>query len=383
MPTISYFLATARHPLDDKHPLRNQPLPASRHGSAAEDPGAPQDETLSYGSYFSAVARFCAESDWRRVLLAAGNKLEQPLTVEKIERVGIFLEKHGAFYHPARVEVTAAGQRLCLVVNVATSRLGKEALARETRVLALLNERRPFGWFPALYATAYENPPMFLGDWFNDFHEFHLTRKNELEAPGLVVWDGAASPRLLEKAQMESLYRNMAMILTACYDPVTTCQIFPWHHAAGDFVLRLEGDKAAVKLITVRNYAPLTHPASGPEEENDLLQSLLLFFIHLSVRMRLDRLDGVSKVVWAPDSCLTPTIDGFFQGLDLTSRLSGFPETFPQIFKRFAGAWRTDDLLTLAGQIVDGIFKRRSEEHRVIERHLKAHIRSVLSRLAA
>jgi hypothetical protein len=295
--------------------------------------------------------------------------------------VSIFLEKHGAFYHPARIELTAAGQRLCLAANVAVSRLGKKALFRENEALAHLNEHRPFGWFPNVYAITDENPPMLLGDWFDGFHEFHLTREKEIGEPGLVIWDGAATPRLLSEKQAAALYRTIAMILTACYDPVTTCQIFPWHHAAGDFVVRIDEEKVSIKLITVRNYAPLTD-ASKPEDENGVLEAVLLFFLHLSVRMRLDRLDGVSEVIWAPDSCIAPTIDGFFQGLDLTARLSGFPETFPQLFERFARIWCSDDLLLMARQIVETVFDRHSEERYVIESKLTNHV-AVVSRLLA
>jgi len=382
MPTISYFLATTRDPIDDTKPLWNQPLPTSRRGDAITGPVAFEDETLSYGGYFSAVARFCSESGWKRVLRAATDTLAQPLTIANLENVSIFLEKHGAFYHPARIAVMVAGQRLDLVVNVAASRIGKQALLQETRALAALNEHRPFGWYPAVYAMTDAPLPMFLGNWFDGFHEFHLTRKRGIEELGILVWNGAADPCLLSETQTEALYRNMAMILAASYDPVTTCQIFPWHHAAGDFVVRLEGDLTSVKLITVRNYAPLTEASTELADENELLEALLIFFLHMGVRMRLDRLDGVSEVVWAPDRCLGPTINGFFQGLDLTARLSGFPEDFPRLFHRYVNHQRAGDLITLAGQLVGSIFDHLSEERRVVENHLEAHIHTVVELLS-
>jgi hypothetical protein len=37
------------------------------------------------------------------------------------------------------------------------------------------------------------------------------------------------------------------MILTACYDPISSRQIFPWHHAAGDFVVRVERERVGVR----------------------------------------------------------------------------------------------------------------------------------------
>jgi len=383
MPTLSYFLATLRHPIDDKHALWNQPLPADRRGTASAEPGVPEGEILTYGGYFSAVARFCSHSGWRNILRVTTDKLQQPLTVDHIAGASIFLEKHGALYHPARVEVTVAGQRFNLVVNVASSPAGKAALVRETRALAHLNEHRPFGWFPSVFAVTAEPPPMFLGDWFDDYHEFHLTRTSRRDELGLVLWDGAAKRCLLSKNQAAALYRNMAMILTACYDPVSTRQIFPWHHAAGDFVVRLRKGRVSVKLITVRGYTPLTNDAARPADENELLESLLLFFLHLSVRMRLDRLDGVSDVAWAPDSCLVPTVDGFFQGLDLAARMSGFPEAFPQIFQQYLRHQRAGDLESIAAQLIHTVFDGHSEEIRVIESVLAAHIKAVFARLTA
>ena len=148
-------------------------------------------------------------------------------------------------------------------------------------------------------------------------------------------------------------------------------------------MVRVDGPTTAVKLITVRNYTPLTRDATSPADEKDLLDALLLFFLHLSVRMRLDRLDGIAEIVWAPDSCIAPTIDGFFQGLDLTARLSGFPEDFPQIFRRYCWAQEGDDLRQMAGQITNTVFVPNSEERRVVESHIEPHIEAVFEQLSA
>ena len=208
-------------------------------------------------------------------------------------RLSIFLEKHGAFYHPARLQVAVKDQTLSFVVNVAASTHGRKAISREVKALERLNDQRPFGWFPQVYSFASDELPMFLGDWFDGFHEFHLTRRPDSDEPAIVVWDGTATPCLLSEKQAADLYRNAAMILTACYDPITSCQIFPWHHAAGDFVVRVEGEGVTVRLITVRDYVPMSGFAAEPDNERSLLDALVVFFIHLSVRMRLDRLDGV------------------------------------------------------------------------------------------
>jgi hypothetical protein len=381
MPEIAFFLATTDHPIGQTHPWWNRPLPTSRLGQT--EPTKPHDTAaVTYGDYFSAVSRFCAASRWQRILRAASLKMEQPLSENDLERVAVFLEKHGSFYHPARIEVTASKKRISLVVNVATTESGRTAVQRETRALQQLNEERPFDWFPSVYAIEDEGLPMFLADWFDGFHEFHLTAKNEDKEPGIMVWDGETIPCILSEKQETALYRNMSMILTACYDPVTTHHIFPWHHAAGDFVVRLEKERTAVKLITVRNYCPMNRSSAKPTNESELLDMLQMFFLHLTLRMRLDRLDGVSEIAWASDRCLTPVIEGFFQGLDLTARLSGFPEAFPRFFGQRLKQQCESDIKNRAGEITKQVFDQNSEERRVIEANLTHHVGEV-SRLLA
>ncbi|BBO70247.1 hypothetical protein DSCA_41770 [Desulfosarcina alkanivorans] len=340
-------------------------------------------EPLTYGRYFTAILNFCTADGWQRIVKAASRKLARPVVKSDLEHLSIFLEKHGAFYHPARLQVAVKNQRLSFVVNVAASRRGRRALTREAAALKTLEEQRPFGWFPRVYDLVCNDPPMVLGDWFDGFHEFHLTRRPDANGLAIVVWDGAADRRLLSEGQAGALYRNAAMILTACYDPVTSNQIFPWHHAAGDFVVRLEGEEASVKLITVRDYIPMTGSTGAPANETEILDALVVFFIQLSVRMRLDRLDGVKEVVWAPDSCLEPVMAGFFQGLDLTARINGFPEGFPEMFRHYISRHEAADLSASARRVAETVFDHRSEERRVAAGNLDSHMQMIYRRLSA
>ena len=382
MPTVSYFLSTTDHPLNENHPLWTRPLPDNRlYGK--KKPESDGTIAVTYGSYFSAVSQFCAADGWDRIINAASRQLDQTVVEKDLGRLSIFLEKHGAFYHPARLQVTVKDRTLSFVVNVAVSNHGQNAMAREVRALKRINAQRPFGWFPEVYDFKSDERSMFLGDWFDGFHEFHLTRQPDSDEPAIVVWDGASVRRLLSEKQTTDLYRNAAMILTACYDPVTTCQIFPWHHAAGDFVVRIDEESVAVRLITVRDYLPMSSPDAGPDTERSILETLVVFFIHLSIRMRLDRLDGVKEIAWASERCLAAIIDGFFMGLDLTARVSGFPETFPDTFRHYFNHHDRTDLLAMAHRIAEAVFDQRTEEYRLIDRHLAGHVQGLRRLLVA
>ena len=381
MPTVSCYLSTTDHPLDRNHPLWHRPLPDSRH-STAKKPEGVDTAAVTYGRYFSAVSNFCAAGGWDRILTAASRLLERPVVEQELGGLAIFLEKHGAFYHPARLQVAVEDRTLSFVINVAASADGQAAISREVKALEHLNARRPFGWFPRVHSFTPDGLPMFLGDWFDGFHEFHLTRQSDSAQPAIVVWDGTASGRLLSEKQAAGLYRKAAMILTACYDPITSCQIFPWHHAAGDFVVRIDGEGVTVRLITVRDYGPMPGCAAEPENERAMLDALVDFLIHLSLRMRLDRLDGVGEMAWASDGCLAPMVDGFFKGLDLAARLNGFPETVPEIFRQFFNHHDEKALRPVAQRVTEIFFDRQTEEDRLIARHLVDHLASLRRLLA-
>ena len=382
MPTVSYFLSTTDYSINEDHPLWHRPLPDHRlSGAEKTDPSG--TGAVTYGRYFSAVSQFCAAAGWDRIVKAATCRLEQPVVEKDLGHLAIFLEKHGAFYHPARIQVPVKDRTLTFVVNVAASEPGRQAFPREVRALEHLNDRRPFGWLPRVYSFASDALPMFLGDWFDGFNEFHLTRRPDCNDPAIVVWDGAAAHCHLSEKQVEDLYRKATMILTACYDPITSFQIFPWHHAAGDFVVRLEEKGVTVRLITVRDYVPLVDWAAEPDDERSLLDALVVFFLHLSIRMRLDRLDGVKEVAWASDRCLAPIIDGFFMGLDLTARMSGFPESFPETFRHYFNHHDGADMLAMARRTIMSFFDRKTEERRLTDCHLTSHVQGIRRLLAS
>ena len=154
---------------------------------------------------------------------------------------------------------------------------------------------------------------LFLGQWFEDFHEFHISLDPKDQQYKIRVWDGNPETRFLSTGEALELYRQIAVILTGCYDPESFEQVYPWHHAAGDFIVRCCNDSLQVRLITVRQYGALLE--NPDKDEITLLEAMLYFLVNLSIRTRLDRLDGVGGVVWAGPTSVEPTVRGFMDGL--------------------------------------------------------------------
>jgi hypothetical protein len=129
----------------------------------------------------------------------------------------------------------------------------------------------------------------------------------------MLLWDLDRGSRYLSEHQCVALYRLGAKILTLYYNWNNFKQIYPWHHAAGDFVLREREGAVDLRLVTVRDYAAVVDFKTGKKAGK--LLALVLFFLHLTIQMRLDRLDGVGEVMWAEDICLEGVVPGFFEGL--------------------------------------------------------------------
>jgi len=107
-----------------------------------------------------------------------------------------------------------------------------------------MNNDFPFSFVPKVYGTGEvftkDNHyiSMFLGEWFEGFNEFHISRDPADGKNKIVVWDNQQSNFFLSADQIMELYRQATMILTSYYNIETFEQIFSWHHAAGDFVLK-------------------------------------------------------------------------------------------------------------------------------------------------
>jgi hypothetical protein len=291
-------------------------LPAGQQNAEGE-PG------LLYGPYLGAVRYLLLRNNCQKILEALAHRLGRPVKLKEVDAIEIRTEKHGAFYHVARADFSVSGQIVSFAVNVAVSDAARAQLERDFSLLRSLTNRYNYKFLPQAYfkgAGLYRETGrpsrwlhMFVAEWFRDYHEFHLHRDKSDSSNRMFVWDRAHGSHYLSKHQCVALYRQGAKILTLYYSWNNFKQIYPWHHAAGDFVLRKNKDTVDLRLVTVRDYAAVVDFTSGKKAGK--LLALILFFLHLTIQMRIDRLDGVGDVVWAEDYCLEGTVAGFFEGL--------------------------------------------------------------------
>jgi len=380
-PKFYYYLYDARTPVDGDHPVWRQPLPLSRNFSGKKD-----EISISHGDYFNAVRTFFENRGLEILSRAAALHLQQKVRPEDIREIRIRLEKHGEFYHPARIEVPVRQHSVFFVLNVAVSETGIRAINEEYRNLKRLNDGFPLSVLPQVYgfgqvATAGNRKlPMFLGQWFEGYNEFHISRDRSDNSEKIIVWGDAGKRFFLSTEQYAYVYRQAARILAYYYNVATFEQVFAWHHAAGDFIVRIENAVVDLKLITVRRYAPLiqnlNHPETSVKSPEMILQALLLFFLGLSIRMRLDRLDGVGDVTWADSRAVPATLEGFFEGLALKPRIPELPDAIDQCFGYYLSLCSQQDLFELTAAVANE-FSPRSAETPIVKQHLEEHAESL------
>lgn len=383
MPQFNYFLSHIKNPVHKGDFIWSSPIPLNRnHAIGISKPAA--DKSISHGEYFYAARDFLERNRFSILRHAVFHHMCRDTDPKEIREIRIFLDKHGEFYHPAKVEVVLSGAILPFVLNVAISEAGKYCIQREYQLLKQLNENFPISFVPSVYghgcfikkSSSFEMC-MFLGEWFEGFNEFHISFDSKKKKYNIVVWDHIHGNYFLTADQAMDLYRQAAKILTYYYDVMSFEQISGWNHAAGDFVLKCQKDGIQLKLITVRHYKSMFENNHTDEDKdpNDefILEALLVFFLNMAIKMHLDRLDGVGKIVWSDEIEFTGILKGFLEGLAIKPMMGRFAHALIHSFQQHLLSCTYADLMDLNVAIIQ-TYHPKSPERPVIRKHLKQHV---------
>jgi hypothetical protein len=301
-------------------------LPGETISRVLESTRAP----VTYGRYLKSIERFLCKDSHRALktlLKSHADKSPPPLlearartpAIESASRIELISEKHGAFYSVSRLRLHFTNKVFSFALNCAFAPEQQAFLKVESRLIEKLNSRFGLPHIPTSFLRAKTTmegfgPGVMLSifGWFEDHHEFHLSR-NASGTPIIRVWDPSRPDVYLNGDETAQLYEQASSILTSYFDTRSFSQIYPWHHAAGDFVVERRQDPMSLKLITVRGYGPLL---SAKSARGDRMLGALHFFVNLGIRMRLDRLDGTGDLSWAGPQGLPGVINGFARTWD-------------------------------------------------------------------
>jgi hypothetical protein len=357
-------------------------LPVSEFDPATtiplDRPGTAMVSEFPLISYFQMIQQVIEKGGYQNLLTALRTRLSCPVNLQDIREIRIFSEKHGSDYHPAKVEVGLPDQVISFAANVALTERGRFVLSNEFNILCSLNQEYDLCYLPKAYfleeadphSGAEVGPPfrVYLAEWLEGFHEFHLSIDPADGRQKIVLWDNHRHDHYLEEAFISSIYRETARILTRYYHLNTFSQIHPWHLAAGDFIARIENDRTEVRLVAARQYGPLIGPEDLPWEE-----ALFFFLLNLTLRIRLDRLDGVGEIAWAGEGCLRWTIEGFFLALEEKVERGEFTEDSPRRFQRFLRSLEMEDLEERLAALVEA-YDPAAPDLPIIQAHSDRHL---------
>lgn len=386
MPRFKFFLSSIKNPVQEGDFIWSTSIPLSRHPSTGTFK-SDNDIYINHGDYFKAVRDFLKRDRCAIIVKSVSQHLHRNITHDEIKEVRTFLDKHGEFYHPAKVEIVLQAVKIPFVLNVAVTEVGKQCAQREYQLLKKLNVDYPVSFIPNVYAegTVFAKmnqieTRMFLGEWFEGFNEFHITLDPDDNQYKIIVWDHEYGNFFLKAHQATELYRQAVKILTYYYNIETFEQIASWHHAAGDFVLRCQEDDIELKLVTVRQYRSLYEnnvesDSINPDSEF-ILEALLVFLLNTAIKMRLDRLDGVGDIVWSADVVLKGILKGFFEGLALKPETSVFAKPLDHCFMQHLLSCSLKDFVELNHAIAH-TYPLQAPEISVIQKHLGKHIKDL------
>lgn len=273
--------------------------------------------------YFVAIKNFILQKNGIFITRILSSLWRKNVELSDLEKIIIRYEKYGTFYQIGSVEIIWDEDNIIFGTSMALTPDAKAQMAIEYETIEKLNKMfdRDINYIPDMYLKSVigvgrseitDTVVISLFEWFKDYHEWHV-KKDDDTGERIIIWDLQNGYRFATDKQIYNIIKKASKILTIYYNIQTCSQIFPWHHGAGDFVVKDKGDEVDVKLITVRGYEPLV--LYDAHEFVDPLKALILFFLNLTVKMRMDKDEGMGKSVWADFITPLPVVDGLLEGL--------------------------------------------------------------------
>ena len=335
---------------------------------------------LTLKDYFQLIECFLLKQEFPSSPSHLEKALGYKVGENGIREILIRSEKHGGFYHIASAEVILSRGRKKFAIVSALSNKGKASLHHEFETLQALNKVFDFPYLPKVHIKdegelwgdlGIETMTMVLQEWFEGYHEWHLAPKSP-GVQGIVVWDLDTGYREISREKSAGIFHQISKILTLYYNPHSFQRIHSWHHGSGDFIVRIDGPDLDVKLTTIRGYEPILDFKN--EGEGNSWTALILFFLDLTIRMRIDRLDGVGDLVWAEDFVLNATVEGFLEGLEILETQGRFPLGKPRDILTLIKVFSEEEWLRLADILLDDYSKNHHQEVPVILGHMERHV---------
>jgi hypothetical protein len=336
---------------------------------------------MTLRDYFLSIQNFILRESGLSLISLLRRLWDREVELGDIDNIIVRYEKYGTLYQIASVTISSRGKSVKLAVSTALSVQAKATLDREFDLLHQLNGITGLPYLPQVYwkqrmtvqkEEGTETPLMSLSQWFEGYHEWHFSRDDE-GREGIIIWDMGGGYRFASEHEAYEIIRQASKILCLYYDMETCRRISPWHHGAGDFVVKTGDGTVDVKLVTARGYEPIVLS----NEKTDPSRALMLFLLETTVKMRLDKYEGMGYSIWAASSLLGAVMDGFFQALRMKEHGADNKAIKVDEFVSFFKCVSADEIQKLLLTHVNEYRLHDSSDYAIFSVHLDDHAREV------
>lgn len=333
--------------------------------------------------YFVAIKDFVLQKNGAPLIGILSRIWGRQVALSDIEMILIRYEKYGTLYQIGSVEIIGAHDNSKFGTSMALTPNAKAQMALEYEIIEELNKGLDIRYLPEMYIKTVirverhdiiETVVISLLEWFEGYHEWHA-KKDDDGRERIVIWDLQNGNRFATDKQAYDIIQQASKILTLYYNIQTCNQIFPWHHGPGDFVAKFEGDKVDVRLITVRGYGPVV--LYDAHEFVDPLKALVLFFLSLTVKMRMDKDEGMGGPVWADSITPLPVIDGLLEGLRIQETKGMCPPNGEAMVRHVLKDMDMDEIKAMLYSQLNSYKHIDPVDSEVITEHLDRHAEEV------
>jgi len=331
------------------------------------------------GDFFDAVRDFVLSKEGQPLTTVLSRSWGRKVHLNDIDTIVIRYEKYGTLYQIASVDIIAGDKNVKFAISAALTPSARKNIEIEYNLISALNMNTGLPYLPRVFFMdtqriekdgRIETMALSLAEWFEGYHEWHYYRDME-GRNRIAIWDMGGGNRFVSDQEAYEIVREASKILALYYDVGTGKRIIPWHHGAGDFATNVDSGKVDVKLVTVRGYEPFfsfdAHDASHP------LKGLLLFFLEVTTKMRMDKREGVGYTTWADSAFVKAAVEGFFQAIKIRGSRGEMGSINVEDFIALIKALTRNEIGKLIQSQLDEYLARDTSDHLVLTEHLEEH----------
>jgi hypothetical protein len=342
---------------------------------------------MALGDFFHLVRLFLLDRAGPVLTSLLSRIWERDIRLRDIDNVVIRYEKYGTLYQIVSAEIVSGSQKAKFAVSAALTTTAQENITLEYNLISYINTKTGLPYLPRVFCinsldvekdSRVENVALTLAEWFEGYHEWHFS-KDEEGKDKVVLWDMGKGNRPASDLEAYAITREASRILTLYYDVETSERIIPWHHGAGDFIVKTDSGNVDVRLVTARGYEAFT--SSDATETINPSQGLLLFLMELTTKIRLDKWEGMGDTTWAGSVFVNAAVEGFFQAMKTKEAQGESAPIRVDDFMASVKALSQDEIEELIRFQLDEYQARDTSDYIVIKAHLEEHAQDLANAL--